>query len=143
MKGGVPGWMETSAPTKDRDGREHFLGVGRVVPALVLSHSCELDKEDRGKRRVTVAPIAPISSVSDSAVQEAILAQSITASMPLPEIPGLGTCYADLRSMTTLDRRIVDAGKRLASMTPEAERRLQAQLVAFLVRLDLPPPAER
>jgi len=142
MKGGVSGWMAASSPVRDRDGREHFLGVGRITPAVVLSHSCELDKEDRGKRRVTVAPIAPISSVGDPAVQEAILAQGVTASMPLPEIPSLGTCYADLRSMTTLDRRVVDAAERLASMTPEAERRLQAQLVAFLVRLDLPPPAK-
>src|SRR5882672_8276293 len=75
MKGGASGWMENDAPVKDRDGREHFLGVGRVIPGLVLSHSCELDKEDRGKRRVTVAPIAPLSSVGDSAVREAILAQ--------------------------------------------------------------------
>lgn len=138
MRGGASGWMESAKPVQDREGRVRFLGIGRIVAGLVLSHSCELDKEDRGKRRVLVAPIVPIETVAESAQRDAILAQQLTASLPLPDVPTLGTCYADLRSLTTLEREIVDSGKRVASMVPEAERRLQAQLVAFLVRLYLP-----
>ena len=138
MKGGAPGWMESDKPIAQRDGRVRFLGIGKIVAGLVLSHSCELDKDDRGKRRVLVAPIVSIETIAEPALRESIVAQQLTASLPLPDVPTLGTCYADLRSLTTLEREIVDGGKRVASMVPEAERRLQAQLVAFLVRLDLP-----
>lgn len=138
MKRGASGWAESDTPVKHRDQRVRFLGVGKVTAGLVLSHCCELDKSDRGKRRVLVAPIAPIETVTDPDLREAILAQRLTASFGMPDVPTLGTCYSDLRSITTLQRDIVDSATRLASMVPAAERRLQAQLVAFLVRLDLP-----
>ncbi|MBI4190299.1 MAG: hypothetical protein HY525_07140 [Betaproteobacteria bacterium] len=137
LRGNTPGWMDSDSPVVDRDGRTRLHAIGKSLPGLVLSHSCELDKRDRRKRRVIVAPIVPIGTVSDVALRDSILAQAQYASMPLPDIPGLGTYYADLRSIVTLDRDIVDKGKRLASMTELAQKRLWAQLVAFFLRKEI------
>jgi hypothetical protein len=49
----------------------------------------------------------------------------------LPEVPGLGTYYADLRSLFTVDRTLIQEEMRIASMTDEAKDRLQNQIIAY------------
>ncbi len=129
-KNNVAGWAESDVPVFDGEKKGYFLATGKLVPAIVISHSCELDK---GKGRVIVAPIAPISSVSEDQ-QHKILGQKHFALMPLPEIPEIGTSYADLRSISALHRDIVDSARRVASMSDVATERLIAQIVAFFAR---------
>ncbi len=129
-KGGTISWLESATPHSDKDGKINFLAKGRHVGVLVLSHSCELDKN---KKRVIVAPIDSITVVSEEH-QAVILAQKSYALMPLPDVPGVGTCYADFRSITALDRRVVNEGKRIASMTEIAHVRLGAQIDGFFLR---------
>jgi len=133
-KNNVPGWVESDESALDGARNGHFLATGKLCSAIVISHSCELDK---GKGRVAVAPIAPISSVS-APQREAILNQTHFALIPLPEIPEIGTCYADLRSISVLHRDLVDSRRRIASMSDAATERLIAQIVAFFTRKKLP-----
>lgn len=121
------------APTDQVE--EHTLARGRGAPCIVLSHSCELDKDEK-KGRVIVAPIAPIDRVTEAAARDAILAQRRFSMLPLPDIPNMGTFYADLRVMTSVYRAHCNDAKRVASMSDEGRFRLAVQLVAFFGRQD-------
>lgn len=134
-KGGADGWAVSPSPIV-RVSRVNFLASGAMSAAIALSHDCEIDKE---QSRVIVAPLKPISSVA-AEQQDLILQQRSWAHVALPDVPSLGTCFADLRSTTALDRASVSSAKRLASMSPAAVRLLQARLVGFFTRLALPPP---
>lgn len=115
-----------------------YIARGRVSLALVVSHSCELDdKPDVG--RVLVALVAPLSQVSDPTAQATILEQRHLALLPLPGVPKLGDHYADLRCIVYVNRKLVQDSQRICSMTDEGVLRLQAQLLAFFTRRDLPP----
>jgi hypothetical protein len=138
FKGGEPGWGISLGPT-EFEGRVHMLATGSIRAALVISHGCELDKMHGNPRRhrVLLAPVFPIDSVEDQHRQQ-ILSQSNRALLPLPDVPTLGTCYADFRSIFAAARTSVDTAARLASMTAHSELRLHAQLVAFLLRKAVP-----
>lgn len=131
-----PVWLEGPWTPNPHTGMGHYLGRGKRLGALVLNHSCELDKLT-GKHRVLVATIAPISAVTDKVAAENIMAQRRVSALPLPDVPGLGDCYADLRVIGAVQRSTIDQ-KRIASMTPEAIKRLQLQLIAFFARVGLP-----
>jgi hypothetical protein len=133
-------WEEQLHLEPDNDGLGYFLARGRVVPAIVVSHDCTMDND--GKRsRVAVAPMAPISSLShpDPKYRDAVLRQEQRSQLPLTEVPGLnGDFYADLRLITPIDRRVIDAATRVASMSVEGVERLQHQIADFFVRIDIP-----
>lgn len=127
-KNSVSGWIESDTPVRE------FLAEGKQSKAIVISHSCDLDK---GKGRIIVAPIALIASVPPEQ-QQMILEQRHFALMPLPDIPEIGTHFADFRSLSVLHREIVVSNRRIASMTESATVRLHAQIVAFFTRKKLP-----
>src|SRR4051812_31845442 len=73
-KGGATTWTPSPALRPGNDGRAMLLAAGRHGLAVVLSHSCELDKEkERG--RVLVAVARPISEISSDDARKAVLAQ--------------------------------------------------------------------
>jgi hypothetical protein len=132
--GGVNIWEETPTWTADPDGVGIYLGRGRRLASIVLTHSCELDKPGTG--RVLIAPISPVDVLAPQH-REDILAQRKLAFLPLPDLPTLGTCYADLRCVLNIDRKLAESEKRTASMTEDGRRRLHAQLIGFFARVDL------
>jgi hypothetical protein len=137
MPKGATGWAESQTPV-ERNNRFHFLAAGVQGLAVVLSHDCEMDK---GKSRVLTAPLKAIGSVGAD-IQAAILGQKHWALAPIPDIPTLGTFYADFRSITPSDRVAVDRLRRVASMNPAAVDLLRARLVGFFTRLALPSDQE-
>lgn len=108
MAKGANGWAETATGVA-RNNRFHFLAAGQVGLAIVLSYDCEIDKD---QSRVTIAPLNPIGSLSPE-FQAKVMGQKIWALVPIPDVPGLGTFYADLRSLPQLRRalRIVWSGR--------------------------------
>lgn len=128
-----PAWLETTGLTPDAEGFFNFIARGRIAPGVVLSHDCELDKQ-RKNRRVQVALVSDIEKLSTDEKQ-AVMGQGKWSRLVLPDVPELGTCYADLLIQVTLDRRIIDARRRLASMSEEGAERLRAQIIAYFTRL--------
>lgn len=139
-KGGKEIWTPDSQFKDAKGGKVSTLAEGRVASGLVLSHSCELDKVDKKNGRVTVVPILPISMMGDK--QEEILNQEIRALLPLPDIPGVGTCVADLRLPVALSRSYIDTRRRICSMTDDARLRLHAQMAGFFFRVKWPKLVE-
>jgi hypothetical protein len=109
-----------------------FLARGRVVHSIVISHSCEIDDKPDRRGRVVVAQIAALGPLEEK-VRNNILVGERRAFMPLPDIPGLGDYYADLRNTSYLDRKII--GDRIVSMNDEGVMYLQMHVIAFFSRL--------
>lgn len=131
---GVEAWRGS-----DRADIDLCLARCRVSTVVVLSHSCDLDKK-RKKRRVLVAPVRVVADLPDETVGTAF-GDGAYALVPLRNPPNLGDAVADLRLMTTVDRRTIDDGDRLVSMGPAGVQDLQTRLVVFLTRReDLPAP---
>jgi hypothetical protein len=135
VKGGQA-WTPSATwqPNTKDNGVGSLLARGRVVPVLVVTHSCQLDKGE-SKERVIVAPIYPLSATRPDE-QSIILAQRRISKMPLPDVPGLGPSYADLRMITAVDRSFLPTANRLAQLTTDGCDRLHAQLVGFFTNLD-------
>jgi hypothetical protein len=68
---------------------------------------------------------------------EIVLAQQRRSKMPLPEVPGIGTSYyADLRAATAVDQKFLTLDRRVAQLSKDGCRRLQAQIFGFFTGLD-------
>jgi len=130
-KGGTQIWQQCKLENAD-----HFLFKGQRTNAIVVSHSCDLDKKEV-KARVLVAPIRRLETLTEEA-RELVLMQKRISLMPLPAIPTLDSHYADLRLITPIDRQFLTDVSRIASMTDSGVERLQAQLAAFFLRKTLP-----
>lgn len=52
----------------------------------------------------------------------------------LPGIPDVGHCYADLRNIAHIDRKLLGAKQRRHSMTDFAVLMLRAQLIDYFTR---------
>ena len=138
LPGKATGWAEdTWSP--NAEGIGHSLAEGRRLPALVVSHDCEMDKP---KRRVLVhvAPIVELRRLPTEE-QEKVLSQQRPSLLPLQGMPPTnGEYFADLRAITPVDLRVVTASVRIASMTDDGRDRLQAQLISFWTYRKLPAP---
>jgi hypothetical protein len=104
----------------------------RKGAAMVLSHECEIDK---GKKRVLVAPMTPLTTLRPDE-RDIVIAQRSHSKLILPDVPLLGDCFLDLRFTTTVDREFLGLDKRIASLSEEALGRLRLQLISFFTRLD-------
>jgi hypothetical protein len=131
-KRGVEIWTPTSNPAKS-----HFLFEGREDLVIVVSHDCDLDKEHRNAK-VLVAPVRRLDALPPE-VQASILGQEHISMMPLPDVPGLGNHYANLRLISPTPREFLSEERRVASMSVEGVERTQVQLAKFFTRLA--PPA--
>ena len=138
--GGKRVWEERSNFEPDNDGLGHVLARGRLVPVIIVSHDCTMDNDGQ-RSRISVAPMASLSALGhlDQKYREAVLNQEQRSLLPLTNVPGLnGDFYADLRLITPVDRRVIDAATRVASMSAEGLERLQHQLADHFVRIDIP-----
>lgn len=132
-KGGRNQWVPNPIPVV-RAGKVHHLGATEPKGCLVISHSCALDK---GKFTLACAPVFAMSTL-DEATQAHCKNQRALALLPLPEIPGLGEQYCDLRGITVATRTEIEKCTRVASMTDAAIERLHAQIVAFFTNRQVP-----
>jgi hypothetical protein len=137
LKGGRVAWEASSRGALTRL-KAHTLATHVDRYALVVSHDCELDKPKPNP--VLVAPVLPIHTLTPD-MQAKVLSQDSRSALPLPEVPGIGTMYAELRYVTALPNEFARAARRVASMGPEGKARLSAQLVLFLLRLRIPEDA--
>lgn len=129
------GWFASLEPFKDSGGRTVLLAAGAVTTGIVLSHDCESDKREFSKTLI-LARVEPITTAPPEH-RQGIIDQQSTPRMFLPGVPGLGDCYANFRTVATVDREVIKGAKRIASMADEARTLLAARLVEFFVRLTL------
>jgi len=132
FKGGISGYVIADGVAPDENGLFQLLARGPVADVVVLSHSCELDKNE-SKRRVIVAMVSPLSTLHPDA-RATVAARGRISLVRLLDVPGLGDCYGDLRTATNVDRRHVAAGDRIASMTEDAVVELRESIAGYFAR---------
>lgn len=132
MKGIGEAHVVDPAARPDSNGWHRFLARGPIAPVIVLSHSCELDKNE-GKGRVVIAQVSPASQLTPEN-RDAVFQRQRISLFPLLGVPTFGDCYADLRTTTSIDRRHLDESKRVASATPTTITILQQHVAGFFVR---------
>jgi hypothetical protein len=142
LKGGKQGWRSLGSFKLGEDGLCWLISRGAPRLSLVMSHGCEIDKTEK-KKRIIVAPVGRIETISDPTARALVLGEKRFSLMPLPGLPGIGDCYADLRLIQPVPREALQARHRLASMTEDGRLRLQAQVERFFTRRDLPAADER
>jgi len=135
-RGGREGYIHDDWAT-DGNGVGLYLSSGKRVPCLVISNSCDLDKPRDNKLRVLVAPMAPLSSL-DEKNRENVRQQGSKRLFPLLGIPEMADHYTDLRSISVIGGDLFGDGDRVASMNEAGLRNLNAFLVYFFTRFEIP-----
>lgn len=135
VKGFPEAWIPSAEWKPQNNDVGHLLGRGRVIPVIVITESCQLDKSET-KGRVVVAPVYPMSGLrADEA--DIVIAQKRRSKMPLPDVPGnVGPSYADLRMATAVDQQFLPLTQRVAQLSKDGVARLQIQLIAFFTGID-------
>jgi len=113
----------------------NWVTKGRVTRALVITHSCDLD-DIQDTERVLVAPVWESTQISNPEHRERIVQGKRSTFVGLPGVPGVGDCYADLRSICPLDRHLFGKAQRHCSMTEEAVLMLQAHIALYFTRIE-------
>lgn len=131
---GQTGWLELNDPHLDGNSRTHYLAQGKILHGLVVSHSCDIDKN---KSCVLIAPLGKLDNLPE-AHRQTVLSQTNIALLGMPNIPDFGDGYADLRNITVVPTDVIKSLNRSASMSKNALDLLQARLVTFFTRLELP-----
>jgi hypothetical protein len=134
LKGGSPGYFASEEPKILKGGAPQFLATGRVATAMLLSHGCDIDKQNN--KRLTFVSVSPLSDLPP-VDQERVAARTVVAMLYLPGVPLLGDAYADFRLIGTAPREMVDKKTRIASMQSAAQEWIHAHLFEFFVRKKL------
>ncbi len=108
-----------------------------VTRAMLLTHDCEIDKDQKHRTVVLIRPLPP----SMPAQERGTIQQNRRFAFFYLPAGGeqLPESYVDFRRMCTVSPRWVDTANRLASLTPEARQALLLQLFRFLTRVELDP----
>lgn len=130
VSNGSISWTESDEPFPDKNGKTHYLARGNDRQAIIISHSCDIDKS---AKIIIVAPIASID-VLPIDHRQTVMNQTNMRLLGLVDVPGIGDAYADLRNITSVPVTVINSLSRLASMTPQAQTLLQARLVGFFTR---------
>jgi hypothetical protein len=104
--------------------------------AVVLSFDCEIDQD---RKHLLVALIRPLAAVQRVEDQNTIRENRNFGFwyMPADERFKFDESYLDLRRITCLDQAILGSTRRLASLSHDALRSLQRQLILYLTRREL------
>ena len=105
----------------------------------VVSHDCDIDKEEK-LARVLVAQMARLDGLPEADRDAMVQRQTRRSKMPLPDVPGLGDYYADLRLISPVPLSFLGHDQRLASMSEAGGIRLRVQLVTSSRGFDLRYP---
>lgn len=132
---GMPGSNSPQDGYKFGQG-EQVLAFCQAAFGMILTHGCEIDKDERHR---TVALIRPLSGVPSEG-QEIIKANQKLSYYYLPaygEI--LGESYVDFRRITTLHPDFLKNTERIVSLTDDAVKVLQLQFFRYLTRREITP----
>jgi hypothetical protein len=144
FKGGATGYVLSEKAVPSVDNTSPMLARGRVARVVVISHSCDIDKsindenkaDGRPNEKILVAPVMPLSVLAPN--QHAhILSRGNVRFMPLPDVQGVGDCFADLKNISSVFSAHLPVEKRIAVMSDEVLPFLHMHLVGYFTRLKM------
>jgi hypothetical protein len=115
------------------DEAEYVVGRATLALGIMVTHDCELDKDDHFR---TMALIRPWHALPPEAA-ESIRAGERLRFFHLPEAPPhLPESYVDFRRLTTVRGRVLNDGDRLLSMTEHGRAALREAFINFVTRAE-------
>jgi len=131
--------LQARRPEHIKPNSEHQANATEVrSAAVVLTHDCEIDKDDTNRAIVLAALVRSLSDIRDKD-RDGIRQYTRHRAFYLPENNYLdGEHYIDLRRLTTIRRDNLEELKRLASMNEDGRLMLREHLFRFFARRVLP-----
>jgi hypothetical protein len=115
------------------DEAEYVVGRATLALGIMVTHDCELDKDDHFR---TMALIRPWHALAAEA-SESIRAGGRLRFFHLPaEHPYLPESYVDFRRLTTVRGRALADDNRVLSMTEHGRAALREAFIAFVTRAE-------
>jgi hypothetical protein len=107
----------------------------RVGYAILMSHSCEVDKPPPHR---VIALVRQVSELNKDAEKDTIRKNGKYACFHLPALEGkLPESYVDFRRISTIGPRWLTLATRKTSLTDEARKKMLFALFRFFTRLEL------
>lgn len=140
--------LHRERPEQLKDDQPHPANAINVRAfGVVLTHDCEIDKDDKQRGSILVGLVRPLSSVSGEENQEGIRQYTRHRAFYLPASASEGDeafpylaedGYVDLRRITSVRRAALDELERKARMNEDGRLMLQEHLFRFFTRRILP-----
>jgi len=112
-----------------------MLARGNLTAAVVLTHDCEIDKDQRYR---LLGLIRPLAGLPLSAVEE-IKANNRRRFFYLPaedEVYALPESYLDFRRITTVNGGVLQPAKRVLSMQDRLRDSMSEAFILYLTRAE-------
>jgi hypothetical protein len=120
----------------DLEGEELLVHGYRGL-AMMLTHECEIENDDRAR---TVAMIRPASQLNPETVAQLFsgsIDEAYYSRFPLEaqeEHPTMERSFVDFMRLTTVDPKVLDECRRVASLPDELKHAVAARFKDFLFR---------
>jgi len=111
-------------------GAENFLLPAEQRLVQVVSQTCDIEH----RNHVFVAPVLQRSEVRDNVLWDRIVQNRVVRYFWLPATAGLEDCAADISKVLAVRRDMLDIGRRVATLSPQARELFQQRLSVFLTR---------
>ena len=122
-------------------GGEEIIAHAYLAMAIVLSHDCEIEKDDNIRTLAMIRPMTDLGSEDD---RNDVIGWKNYSAFPLDvqiEEPGLEPSFVDFRRITTMRPAVLESSKRHASVSDDLKKALAQRFFLYLNRpLDEGPP---
>lgn len=121
----------------DQGGEGALLVHAHLDLAMVMSHDCEIENDPDARTLAMIRPVTQLSvaaqealfSGRDDAIQYANFPLEVQADSPITE-----RSFVDFRRLTTVRPAVLDASKRVASLTEELRAAIAERFWLYLFR---------
>ena len=119
---------------QDKTGQS-IIAKCKRARAIVVTHDCEIDKP--AVARYHICPVVPLSHLS-SKMQDQVKRNRVYSRYFLPSFRDLRQdSFVDFNQISTVDRDLIAATKRLLTLSDLGRRGLYAQFIRWATRWEL------
>lgn len=113
---------------------EQISSTCHLARGIILSHSCEIDKDSKHRLIALVRPLQPIPAEN----QEIIRRNQDFSYFHLPACPGaFDESYVDFRRISSIHPDLINSNHRLASLNEEGLGALLVEFFLYITRSDV------
>jgi len=116
------------------DGGDELVLKGFATNAMVVSHDCEIEHDDRVR---LVAMVRPLSDLPDTAIRDDVRSGEVSGAFYLPRQdsePALAESFVDFRRLTPVTPDLLIRNEKLLSLSELMRMRMREHFWLYLCR---------
>jgi len=117
------------------DTGEKIICDGILSPAVMLTHDCEIEKDDKHRVLALIRPWATIPAQHQEAIRQGHRYRFFW--LPEQNDPDFPESYVDFRRLTTVRPQALQEERRLLSMTDRMRQALAGAFIKYITRKDV------